>query len=46
MVSASFTPTVAKKQFDKLAFSLTSTARDSSSRFSGPMGFRTMCGAC
>ena len=36
MVSASFIPAVAKKQFDKLAFSLSSTARDSSSRFSRP----------
>ena len=32
-VSASFIPTVAKKQFSESAYSLSSTARDSSSRF-------------
>ena len=39
LLSASFIPTVAKKQFSKSAFSLSSTARDSSSRFSGPISF-------
>ena len=42
MVSASFIPKVAKKQFNKLAFSFSSTARDSSSRFRGPIGFQAL----
>ena len=42
MVSANFIPTVAKKQFSKSAFSLSATARDSSSSFSGPVGFRAL----
>ena len=42
LLSASFIPTVAKKQFSKSAFSLSSTARASSSRFSGRIGFRAL----
>ena len=44
LLSASFVPTVAKKQFSKSAFSLSSTARDSSSRLSGPIGFQSSFG--